>query len=190
MAREKTQADFRKMHNATDQWGREYLVTIEIASGDPTGPINQNYTDPLNTPQKYLRVPRHAPYTVEIDYSLWVAELKERNADWESIFAEYCQNENLDVDDLLSRPPKTAKERAAFKFAGPRPQSWENVEAASKGEKKFLFAPDYKTVGVKTTRCGVCEEEFSGAVCPSCKARFQAQKMRAAKGKKPAAAAA
>lgn len=204
MAREKTQADFRKMHNATDIWGREYLVTIEIASGDPTGPINQNFTDPLNTPQKYIHIPRNAPYTAVTDYALWIAELKERGDEWESTFTEYCQSENMDADELLERGPRTARERAAFKFAGPRPQDWKKVEAASKGAKEYLYAADYKRPGPlaiepvsgQVTTCGICATEYDDhGHCPACAARFkqsqQAARMRAAKGKKlPAASVA
>src|SRR6266404_5507258 len=67
MAESRTQPDYRRNMVNTDRFGRKWLVTIELKTGDPTGLITPtSWTDPLGTPQKYLQVPRDDPRSVRI----------------------------------------------------------------------------------------------------------------------------
>ena len=60
-AKARTQADYRRDMNPRDQFGRKWLTTIELMTGEPTGGIvPAGWSDPLRTPMQYLKVPRNA----------------------------------------------------------------------------------------------------------------------------------
>jgi hypothetical protein len=88
MAKQRTQADYRRSLNPRDQFGRKWSMEIEIATGDPTGGIfPAGWTDPLRTPMKYLKVPRNEDGQAEIgklrvEFPHWIAEQEESERAW------------------------------------------------------------------------------------------------------------
>lgn len=83
----KTQRDYRRNMNPVDQYGRKWLVTIEIATGDPTGLIRAaGWRDPLRTPQKYVVVPKEQGQSVwgriTVNFEQWVNDQQQAEREW------------------------------------------------------------------------------------------------------------
>lgn len=84
----KGQPDQRRNLNAKDQFGRSWGLTIEIATGAPTGVIcPAGWGDPMNTPQKYMKVPKdeHGQPMwgrIEVDFTTWLDEQVQREREW------------------------------------------------------------------------------------------------------------
>lgn len=72
-----TQPGRRRSFNITDQWGRKWLCSIELLTGAVTGLISPCFTDPLATPQKYLRIDPMNPLRMDIAYAEWLRDLEE-----------------------------------------------------------------------------------------------------------------
>src|SRR3990167_1300738 len=84
----RSQADQRRDMVSTDQFGRPWLLTIELKTGDPTGLISPaGWDDPLGTPQKHLKVPRdqYGQATwgrLEVDFPAWIREIEVAARAW------------------------------------------------------------------------------------------------------------
>jgi hypothetical protein len=128
MAEAKTQADYRKRIMAKDQFGRPWLMQIEIATGDPTGGIiSAGWTDPLRTPLKYIEVPKDEfgqPLwgRCKINIAAWMRETKNGDAEWMRRLNE------VGVHQYKNRfnPDKAQEDGFLTELAGPRP--WPSVE--------------------------------------------------------------
>ena len=136
-----SQSDKRMDLNAEDQFGRAWLLTIEKATGDPTGQITQaGWDDPLHTPQVYLKVPRNrfgqpAHGHIEVTFARWITESKADLGIWVQRLYQCAQKFYPSGFD-----PKTIHEDPLVaQAAGPQP--WPPIpvlEAASKGHQGFL----------------------------------------------------
>lgn len=82
------QARYRRSQQMRDQFGRRWAAVVEIATGDPVGPISPvGFTDPLQTPMKYLTVPRDSnglvvPGRLRVDFEQWIKDLEDGDRDW------------------------------------------------------------------------------------------------------------
>lgn len=84
-----TQPDYRRSYNATDDWGRSWLVCVETKTGDLTGiPIAAGWSDPINTPPKYLYMDRNDPKRIVVDYEGWALELEAAWKEWQTRYEE------------------------------------------------------------------------------------------------------
>jgi len=136
-----SQAGRRQDLNAEDQFGRVWSLTIEKATGDPTGQITQaGWEDPLNTPQQYLRVPRNrfgqpAHGKIEVSFVRWMQDIRADLTGWMGRVYACAQKFYPSGFD-----PKTIHEDPLVaQAAGPQP--WPPVpvlEAASRGHRGYL----------------------------------------------------
>jgi hypothetical protein len=83
------QAKYRRTQIAHDQFERPWAQVIEIKTGDPCGSNGHpfQWTDPLSTPQQYIKVPRDEAKRpmlgrIHIDFDQWIFDLKESYDDW------------------------------------------------------------------------------------------------------------
>lgn len=136
-----SQADFRQDLNAEDQFGRAWSLTIEKATGDPTGQITQaGWDDPLHTPQKYLHIPRNkfgqpAMGQIAVDGAHWIQDIKADLTGWvQRLYA--CAQKFYPA----GFDPRTIHEDPVVaQAAGAQP--WPSVsvlQAAMNGHKGFL----------------------------------------------------
>jgi hypothetical protein len=138
MAESRTQPDYRRNMVNTDRFGRKWLVTIELKTGDPTGLITPtNWTDPLGTPQKYLQVPRDEPRTLRIQFTRWIEDLKRDHRDWTQQLHRIGQM-LYDTQYDESKPPT----RRMLELIGPKPLDIRLLERAARGDRALLgFEP-------------------------------------------------
>jgi hypothetical protein len=124
---QRTETDF------TDQHGRMYHATIETKTGDPCGLIEPLYTAPLMVPQQYLkRVPRQ-PYTLNIDYTAWKADVRGGWADWQKAGRDHARKLHGDAYD-----PRRPFTEEILSIIGPPPQAIDPIIAAEQGNKWVL----------------------------------------------------
>lgn len=141
MGKIKTQADQRRDFNATDQFGRLWLVAIEVSTGDPCGQVDvAGWSDPLNTPQKYIRVSNafgiragnQSP--VHVDFEAWVRDQQDAEAEWKRSYYSIGQKVYQNKFN-----PKDFEDEYLLSLAGPKP--WPSAEAllrARAGHRKLL----------------------------------------------------
>ncbi len=137
----RSQADQRQSFNKPDQWGRSWLISIEKATGDPTGQIlPAGWSDPINTPQKYLRVPRHQA-TMSVEYEPWIADMKAADRD-------YRQQLNVIGHRLYGEKFDARKKptQHMLDYAGPPPVDWREIERAANGDRELLGLKEPVTV--------------------------------------------
>jgi len=142
MAKARTQADQRKDLNAKDQFGRLWLLTIEIATGDPCGQIDSaGWEDPLRTPLKYKIVPKNefgqqAFGSLFIDFDRWIRDQEGHLKQWTDRVYEIATVKfpsGFDHKTILDDP------YIATRLTGPRPwPSLEVLRMAKAGHRKLL----------------------------------------------------
>lgn len=129
----RTQATDRRNVVNTDRFGRQWVLAIEISTGDPTGLISPCFNDPLQTPMKYLSVPQDAPRTLTIDFGRWIRDLREAETEYLNQLHEdgiRLYGEKYDA----SQPPT----KLMIQRVGPPPIDWRNVEKAMNGDRTPL----------------------------------------------------
>lgn len=121
-----TQADERRSYNIADQFGRSWLIEIELKTGEPTGVIQPaGWTDPLRTPQKYLRL--KAPTQLGggglyVDVDRWVEDHRQALTEWRKSLWIVGQQKYQNKFD-----PRVAEEdEFLLTMTGPKP--WPSVE--------------------------------------------------------------
>ncbi len=129
---ERSQRDFRRSQNMTDQHGREWFATIELKTGHPCGLIQPKFTAPLDVPQQYLTINLEKPYELIIAYDPWIASLR---AAW-TARAAHLRSVGLAVHGDKYNPEKPSREQ--LEIVGPPPQPVEPVIAAKQGNKYVL----------------------------------------------------
>lgn len=127
-----TQPGRRRSYNVRDQWGRRWLAVVERETGDPVT-MTPCFTDPLNTPLKFMRIPSEAPYTCEIDYDGWIAELDAGARVYEDRRQEVTRALHGDAADLDKKPT-----REIMRIIGRPPISVKRVKAAAAGNPREL----------------------------------------------------
>jgi hypothetical protein len=126
--KEKTQADFRRPIVSKDQFGRPWLMQIELATGDPTGGvIASGWTDPLRTPLQFIEVPKDEfgqPLwgKCKINIFAWMTAIRNANDEWHKRLNECGVHQYKNKFD----PSKAHEDAYLLELAGPRP--WPSVE--------------------------------------------------------------
>ena len=141
MAKAKSQPETRKSYTNLDQFGREWGVCIEIATGHTTGLINPCFADEFQTPQKYLSVPDTSPRSIKVDIDAWVFDLKEAARDYRKHFdvtGMQLYGDGYKSDEMWANPRPNHRD-----MVGPPPRDWEEVEAHHNAllGKKVVSAP-------------------------------------------------
>ena len=146
------QAKQRRDVRLEDQFGRWWGTAIEKSTGDPCCEISPvgGWSDPLNTPNIYLRVPRHEDGStiagkIEIQFDRWITSIRSSTEDWLN---------TIDEAGRVSYKVTTPEERALWpqdeylkKIAGPEPlPTVETLMRARDGDRQLLgLTKDVKT---------------------------------------------
>ena len=146
-AKARTQADYRRDMNPRDQFGRKWLTTIELMTGEPTGGIvPAGWSDPLRTPMQYLKVPRNADGQSELgrlvlDFDAWIAEIEHAEMVWYQELHEIALAKYTALDP--ARVPELDKDKLLLKLVGPKPWPASDVlRTAAAGNQPLLgFTP-------------------------------------------------
>jgi hypothetical protein len=127
--------------NAVDQWDRPWLLSIELATGDPTGLIlPAGWDDPLRTPQEYITVPKNrfnqpSWGRVHVDYPPWIRKVAQDQKDWRMQFLNTAQQQfkgKFKTDEIWDDP-------YIQELVGPKPYpSVELLERARTGDREVL----------------------------------------------------
>lgn len=126
MAKARSQPERRRSFNNRDQFGREWLVTIEVDTGHPTGMINPCFADEMSTPQKYLSVPDESPRSILIDVEHWVRDLKQTLKDYRREFDQIgmqLYGDNYDAEKAWANPRPSHRD-----IVGNPPLYWKKVQ--------------------------------------------------------------
>lgn len=129
---EKTQPGRRRSYNVRDQWGRKWLAIVERETADPVTMI-PCFTDALQTPLKYIVIPKDAPYTCEILYEPWIVELREASQKYRDRREEVTRALHGDAANLKLPPT-----REIMRIIGKPPIEVKRVLAAAAGDRKAL----------------------------------------------------
>lgn len=135
----KTQQEKRRPQRMQDQHGRWWFATVEKASGYPTGRIKALFTAPIYPPPKYLKFPKDAPNTIQINYGRWIADLVTANKEWDENRVRLGRMISGEAFD--PRKPATME---LVTLLGPKPQPVEPVRACEQGNKWVLGLSDKK----------------------------------------------
>ena len=138
-----TQPSQRRSLNPRDQFGRLWHTNIEIATGDATGGIiPAGWSDPLNTPTHYIRVPRTDDGqmqlgTVEVDFPRWIHDHEAEEERW---FTQLYQNAHSIYKTLdQSEVKNLVHDKYMTDITGPKPfPSVEVLKKAQQGYRPFL----------------------------------------------------
>ena len=140
----KTQRDYRRSMSAVDQFGRRWSLSIELASGAPTGGIRPGgWVDPLRTPQKYLTVPKEYGQPVwgriTTTFETWVDDQQAAERDWKVRLWEVGQ---LKYDKRFDAAT-AEQDEYLISLAGPKPwpSSAALLEAAAGDPALLGLAP-------------------------------------------------
>lgn len=140
----KTQRDYRRHMTVVDQFGRKWALTIEIATGDPTGVIMPaKWRDPLRTPLKYLTVPKEQGQPVwgriTCDFEQWVNDQQASEREWKVRLWEIGQLKNPGGFDAAT----AEQNEYLLSLAGPKPwpSSLALLEAAAGDPALLGLAP-------------------------------------------------
>ena len=129
----RSQAEQRQSFNKPDQWGRSWLISIEKATGDPTGQIlPAGWSDPINTPQKYLLVPRHQA-SISVDYKPWIEDMKAADREYRQQLNQIGHRLYGEKFDARKKPTQHMTDEA-----GPPPVDWKRIQKAADGDQELL----------------------------------------------------
>jgi hypothetical protein len=124
-----------------DQWDRPWLITIELATGDPTGVIHAaGWDDPLRTPQKYIGVPKNKWGQTDwgrcrIEIEQWIRDVRRDITEWRRNVLQIAQTQYKGQVG----PNEAFKHPYVLELAGPEPfPSVELLEMARTGDEGVL----------------------------------------------------
>lgn len=139
---QRTQHDQRRFIAPVDQFGRQWSMTIEIATGEPTGGIfHGSWEDPLRTPQKHVGMARQGESTVlgqcRVDFDRWIAE---NEADEQRWYKQLFENAQTIYKKLEPGDVKNLEHDAyLLQLTGPKPfPATSCLRRAAGGYKPFL----------------------------------------------------
>jgi len=156
----KSQADMRRDQIYEDQFGRPWLVAIELRTGDPTGYIAPaGWTDELRIPQQYLRVPRDKygqpkMGRLQIAFDEWRLEVERANQEWKTHFFRIGNK----VYGMKFDPHTAESDEYLMALAGPKPHpTLEMLDRAMRNDTTTVLderANERETVLAGETRIG------------------------------------
>lgn len=143
-----SQPDYRRNYNGRDDWGRLWLLCVDIKSGGLAAPpIPAGWEDPLAIPAIYLSLDNQNPNRVIVDYERWARDMEQATKDWE-------QKLHVEGEDMFghkydaNEPP----DPRLLKRIGTRPMAPEIIRAAAKGDPRFLGVEPQKVIPVSDDR--------------------------------------
>ncbi len=129
-----TQPQYRRDYNATDQWGRLWLVTIEHKTGGVVGiPTPAGWSDPLHIPSRYLELDRQNPNRIIVHYQRWHDDLQQAWKDWEQRYREEGMARYGEKFDAEERPTPFM-----LSLVGPPPMDPMLPLKAMQGDPQYL----------------------------------------------------
>ena len=137
MARELDQAARRAHITMTDQFGRRWNSTQDIIARGTCAPINPNFVDPLNTPQKYLKADV-TTLSLYVDLEAWTNDLEYAHKTYE----QKLMDDSLMLFGENGMRMYTERAPALLRYTGEPPQPLEPVKAAMQGNKFCLGLTD------------------------------------------------
>jgi len=143
MAKARSQAERRRSFNNLDQFGRKWLVTIEVDTGHPTGSITPCFTDEMATPQKYMSVPDSSPRSIVIDVDHWARDLKQTLGEYRRHFDEVgmqLYGDNYDAEKAWTSPRPSHRD-----IVGKPPLDWRMVQKYHDNMLSHADRPDKAT---------------------------------------------
>jgi len=135
MPKEHYQHEMRRSYNAWDQFDRQWLVTIEIETGDPVN-MTPTFTDPLRTPYKYVKADKMRPAQLTIDFAQWETDQKNLRREWEREYHKIgmqLYGDGYNALEALKKPHRAHREAVG---QGPFPA--ELIARAAKGDTGLL----------------------------------------------------
>jgi hypothetical protein len=148
-----SQPDRIRSMNLKDQFGRLWLVDIDIKTGGRTGlPHPAGWEDPIQTPPLYIQLARDGQSVVVL-YEKWARDLTQAHAEWQQKYQELGYARYGDQFDE-TKPPSPMMARAI----GPRPLDPEIPQQAALGNIKMLgVAPEI----TKAQKLATLEQEMA-----------------------------
>lgn len=146
--KQKDSQNERRWQWLTDQHGRAWGCTIELSTGDPTGPIDlynekngRPMRAPVMPPVKFLKVDsKKAHGELHVDYRGWKAEIQRAWSEYNRRMLGYAtQMYKDDAAQKVDDPPP-----ALLAAVGLPPQKIEPVEAAEYGDPWALGLTDVR----------------------------------------------
>ena len=144
MPQARFQSQTRVPTNLIDQHGREYLVSIDLKTGDPTGGIDRcGFSDPLKTPNKYLVVPRKGGRPqygkLNVAFDRWIQDQTQAQLEWVRRLWEVGRQHYKNKFDAKI----AEQDDYLLDLAGPKPfPTVEVLKMAQAGDGKLLgFEP-------------------------------------------------
>lgn len=137
----RNQADFRRDINPRDQFGRKWQMSIEIATGYPTGGVFQaGWMDPLRTPMKYVKMVKNEDGQIElgkvhVDFPHWISDIEQALEGWTRQLVDNALTKNVEITSMEA----LEKHPILLRLTGPKP--WPGLEAlraAQAGDKALL----------------------------------------------------
>jgi hypothetical protein len=138
------QAKQRRNVRLEDQFGRWWGTAVEKSTGDPCCEISPDggWVDPLNTPNAYLRVPKHAdgmpiPGKIAVTFDRWIESVQGSTEDWDKLI----DKAGRETYKLVTREERMEwpKDPVLLALAGPRPlPTVETLIKARDGDKTLL----------------------------------------------------
>ena len=125
MGQPKDQAQRRRSYNPVDQFGRKWLVSVEILTGDVTGQASPCF-DTLGEviPNKYIRLDPDNPMRIQIRFDEWRSDEAVAENDWMEQL--HVVGHNLYGEQYDDEKPPTER---ILRLVGKRPKGPAWVEA-------------------------------------------------------------
>jgi hypothetical protein len=133
---------WKELRKPKDRFGRQYVVWVDNVNKHPVTSWEPQFTAPVSVPDRFLSIPEDKPWRCEVDFVSYREELREAVREWQRVLAGMMQKFYPDQPDL--EPP-----RKILDLVGPKPQRWELVELANRGDPWCLGLTPERTAAVR-----------------------------------------
>ena len=138
------QAKQRRYVRLEDQFGRWWGAQVEKSTGDPCSEVSPfgGWSDPLKTPNIYLRPPHHEDGTtvsgkINVDFDRWMDSIRGSEEDW-NVAIQAAGKETYKITTRAERL-EWPNDPILQAIAGPRPlPTLETLMKARDGDKRLL----------------------------------------------------
>jgi hypothetical protein len=133
----------RRDLNPRDQFGRKWLLTIELVTGDPCGEVvPAGWSDPLRTPMNRVRLAQNEdgqidPSRCHVDFDRWISTIEDDERGW---YEELHRNalhvyKSVEPSDVV----KLDQDKFLLDLTGPKPfPSSDILKRARAGDRSLL----------------------------------------------------
>ena len=134
-----SQATNRSYRIFTDQHDREWGADIENKTQAPCGALSARFKSPLRIAQKYLMLINPQSGKIEINYPLWIGELKQAHTDY--AYTRLMEKRRMSPANWRDIPDN---DQGLLDVIGAPPPPVQQVLAAQAGERWVLGLDDVK----------------------------------------------